>query len=327
MEGKLGRPMMPENENNPVKTKAKRFRSPPYPLLDLGKAVARANAMFEKAHHYDVGVDVLMESWKMESAEGKVWRHVAALIQYGLVSDSGTGKTRKFKITDTGRRLIQDKDPSSEKRVSALKTAFLGPMIHKELFEKYGAASGLSDSVLKTYLTIDRSEKGDSPYSSGSADEVIQTYRSSLAYAGIVDSDTVPAPEIDMEADKQNHEYDADKEQGNTVKVGDFVQWTSNGVDQFNPPRKVEFVAPDGGHVRVFGSPTGIKMSDVTVVEKPALTPPPAAVSPQPMGTNPPFTVYQVGGRLQITADVDAAGLKKLQTLLSKYEEILTLMN
>ena len=39
------------------------------------------------------------------------------------------------------------------------------------------------------------------------------------------------------------------------------------------------------------------------------------------------FTVYQVGKRLQITADVDAEGLKKLKELLTKYEEILKLLS
>jgi len=39
------------------------------------------------------------------------------------------------------------------------------------------------------------------------------------------------------------------------------------------------------------------------------------------------ISVYQVGVRLQITADIDMAGLKKLQILLIKYEDILELMN
>lgn len=324
---------MSYEENNAIKTKPKRFRSPPYPALDLGKAVARATALFEKAHHYDVGVDILMEAWKMESAEGKVWRYIAALIQFGLVSDSGTGKTRKFKITDTGRRLIQDSDPISEKRISALKTAFLGPMIYKELFEKYGAADGLSDSVLKTYLTIDRSEVGDPPYSSSAADEVIQTYRSSLAFAGMSNLGIPTYVEIDKEVDKEEPSDGGEGEQEVSIKVGDFIQWTSQGVDQFNPPRKVEFVSPEDKIARVFGSPTGIKLSEITVVEQPKASAPIAAgaqgLVEKSTGNAPttPFTVYQIGNRLQITADVDEKELETLQNILGKYAEILKMLN
>jgi hypothetical protein len=49
------------------------------------------------------------------------------------------------------------------------------------------------------------------------------------------------------------------------VKVGDYVQWTSNGVDQFKPARKVTKVEND--HVWVFGSNTAIPMEQVTVSE------------------------------------------------------------
>ena len=51
------------------------------------------------------------------------------------------------------------------------------------------------------------------------------------------------------------------------VKVGDYVQWTSGGVDQFKPPRQVLEILPDGLHARVFGSPVGLAMSELTVVE------------------------------------------------------------
>ena len=128
------------------------------------------------------------------------------------------------------------------------------------------------------------------------------------------------------------------------AKVGDYIQWTSNGADQLSIPRWVEWVSDDNEYVRVFGSPTGIPMSEVTIVTQSGDTPPPIvgvakklaeaghyqpAVSAPTASTAPAkdITVYQVNGRLQITADVDAEGLKKLQNLLAKYAEVLALMN
>jgi hypothetical protein len=111
------------------------------------------------------------------------------------------------------------------------------------------------------------------------------------------------------------------------VKVGDFIQWTSGGVEQFIAPRKVEWVSEDGSYVRVFGSQTGIAMSEIAVVQPPSTPPAPKVERLPSSGNESPFTVYQVGKRLQITADVDVDGLKKLKDLLGKYEEILNMLN
>ena len=141
-----------------VSAKTKRFRSPPYPALDLAKAIERAALLMKVAHHHAVGVQVILPAWGMDSDAGPVWRYLATLIQYGLVADSGTGKARKFQITDVARRIIQDTDPTSQKRKEALKVAALSPMIYNELWNKFSTAAGLSDAVLKVYLTIDRKE-------------------------------------------------------------------------------------------------------------------------------------------------------------------------
>ena len=42
--------------------------------------------------------------------------------------------------------------------------------------------------------------------------------------------------------------------------------------------------------------------------------------------SNADISVLQVGNRLEITANVDAAGLEKLKELLSHYEKILKLL-
>jgi len=55
---------------------------------------------------------------------------------------------------------------------------------------------------------------------------------------------------------------------GPAPEVGDYVQWTSDGVDQFNPARKVRQI--QDRHAWVDGSQTGIPISEVTVAEPPA---------------------------------------------------------
>ncbi|MDH3667069.1 MAG: hypothetical protein OEN23_09095 [Paracoccaceae bacterium] len=311
--------------------KKKRFRSPPYPAFALERAVGRTKELHKHAQHHEVGVSTLQEAWGMKSAEGQVWRTAAALIQYGLVEDSGTGKLRKFKVTDAGRRIVLDADPSSEKRKQAMKATALCPMIHQELWENYGLASGVSDSVLRTYLTVDRVEKKESPYSETAANEVIEIYRSTLDYAGLSDSDKVAS----LEGGEVDKGKTPKSEDSNTVEVqvGDFVQWASNGQDMFKVPRQVTWIADDLSCVGVFGSPSGVPMSEITVVEAPGkggMQDPNPAKEDSASGRSDrahDISAYLVGNRLQISAEVDAAGIKKLKDILDKYEEILKLLN
>jgi len=39
------------------------------------------------------------------------------------------------------------------------------------------------------------------------------------------------------------------------------------------------------------------------------------------------ISVHQVGGHLKITAEVDLAGVEKLEKILAKYKEILSMLN
>lgn len=275
--------------------KKKRFRSPPYPSFDLGRAVERVTLLDKVARHHEVGVAVLSEAWGMKSADGQVWRTAAALIQYGLVTDSGTGKTRKFKVSDSARRIVRDPNPDSEKRWAALQTAALLPMIHKTLWDRFGAASEISDSVIKAYLTLDRLDEGESPYSDSAADEVIASYRKTLEFANLVggagiqsdDEDDVNTEQHEVVDPSDTGEIDSNSGAGEAakpskvVRVGEYVQWESQGVLQFEHPKRVRWVSDDGTHLAVDGSDTGIPVDQVSVEKSPpAASPPPIQVPP-----------------------------------------------
>lgn len=315
-----------------VSEKTKRFRSPPYPAFNLEKAIDRAIELFEKANHHQVGVSVLTTAWGMESSSGKVWRTAAALLQFGILEDSGSGTARKFKLTDIGLRLAQDTNPNSEKRQEALKSAALSPMINKELWEKYGAADSLDDAVLKTHLTLDRVDEGEAPYSPSAAEDVIAMYRSSIDMAGLnkkqkaILGESKPANLVDN-ATQDDHAI--------TLKIGDYVKWTSGGVDQF-ASKEVTWISDDRDFIRVSGSTTGIPVSEVEKV-------PPLNISEtsgnlghnaSPLsrddkgseGSKPDISVYQQGDRLEIKANVDLKGIEKLEEILGHYKAVLKIM-
>jgi hypothetical protein len=117
-----------------------------------------------------------------------------------------------------------------------------------------------------------------------------------------------------------------------------MVKWTSNGVDQFDA-RKVEWVSEDGSHLRVIGSATGIPMNEVEKVEVPAAmqiqrgeperseTKSETASTADGSRKVKSVTTSVVGNRLQISADVSADEIDALKAMLTKYQEILKLLN
>ena len=104
---------------------AKRFRSPPYPAMDLSKAIERARTLYGKALHHPVPSNVLADAWKYGVKSSGLWATAAAMIQYGLLTDQGSGPSRRFTLTDDAIRIIKDADPNSEKRMEAIKRAAL----------------------------------------------------------------------------------------------------------------------------------------------------------------------------------------------------------
>lgn len=170
----------------------KRLRSPPYPSADLSKAVERAKALYGKALHHSVSASVLGEAWGYGAKSSGLFATAATLAQFGLLVGQGTGPKRRYQLTDTGMRIIRDADPASEKRLAAIKRAALAPAVYQELWETYGLASEVSDVVLRNFLTLDRLEDGKAPYGDEAASDIIQTYKATLAYAGLSESDILP---------------------------------------------------------------------------------------------------------------------------------------
>lgn len=120
-------------------------------------------------------------------------------------------------------------------------------------------------------------------------------------------------------------------EQLSRLRVGDHVQWTSDGVDQFKPARKITKI--QDRHVWVRGSQTGIPINEVTVVQPLAAIPDAkltTSAKSLPSGKNCDGNQINVlvtpQGRLQISADLDVEGLGTLRQMLEQYEQILRLL-
>jgi hypothetical protein len=258
--------------------KNRRFRSPPYPSISLPKAIERAEEIFSNAQHHSVGINALASAWQLSPQSGGVLKTAAALIHYGLVTDSGTGNGRKFQLTEAARRIVQDNDPSSEKRVKAIQGAALTPMIHREIWERFGSAEKISDSVLKNHLILDRAEEGNAPYSESAALEVIQNFREAVRFSNL----TV-------------------KDNSGTISVAKSQQ--NDGIDD-NQPNKLAETFPQ--HPAVTGRHTDSGDTAFGVLSPPTS-----------LGRETDIKVMLDGDIVRVNAVVDARGIKKLIKVLS----------
>lgn len=286
-----------------------------YPFVSLPKALDRVRALYKTANVYEVPASTAAKAWGYaEKSSGGV-QTIAALKMFGLLSDSGSGPTRKVKITETGLKIIRDPRELSPERDGLIRETALKPSIHRSVLGNFGGGLPPSDEAFKAYLIMELGMKDSA------VDDFMREFTETMALAKVGAADILMAP------DEINSGIDPETK----IKVGDHVQWTSGGVDQFKVPRKVVGLWPDGEHVQVFSSNVGIPMRELTVVDPPAVILPPKPINPPVVveassagaqGEND-FNVLQRGERLQITADVDLEGLAMLKEMLGDYESIL----
>ncbi len=297
--------------------KAKRDRSPGYPFIPLKTAIQRLTAFEEyfKRHPAPVGKAGL--AWGMAPNGSQALQTVAALKAFGLL-DSERGKDAQLTVSEDARTYLRAQQDNVKREV--LKRAALKPKQIEVHWQAWGQDRP-PDPICLDVLVL---KEG---FSQDGAIKFLKVYDETIAFVGLSEPDK-------LSVDSRSEHVDV--EQQNVpppeIKVGDYIQWTSGGIDQFKPPRKVIGIFPDGAHVQVFGSNTGVPITETTVVDPPA--PPPFP----PVGSNPPrvdansawgqgenkFNVLQTGGRLQISADVDLEGLQELKEMLVDYEAILT---
>ncbi|MGE0184098.1 MAG: hypothetical protein AB7P98_17745 [Parvularculaceae bacterium] len=252
--------------------KTKRFRSPPYPFVPLGKAVERAKELYQQAQHHPVPLHVLASAWGYALKSSGLLQTAAALKQFGLLDDQGSGDKRRFRLTNDAIRIVTDPDQLSAKRTEAIKRAALAPKVHTYLWEKFGMAgvSGSMDVALKSFLTVDRRDSGEAPYSNSAAEEVISEYKETAIYAGLANSDIISG--LGNGVPDSDNLKPPEKPGGKTfgsAKVGDLVQWEAGGELKLESAKRVRAIQKHDGVEWVFvdGSETGIPMTE-TIVEK-----------------------------------------------------------
>jgi hypothetical protein len=294
-------------------SKAKRDRSPAFPLLSLNEAVERLTAFERYFGRHPASLEKAGLAWGL-----KQFGHILAALRYfGFIEYVGESDARHVVVTDEGRNLLRTQQPSV--RQEMLRKAALRPKEFAKFWAKWGADRP-PDPVCLDELML-RNE-----FSQRGAPLFLRSYDATITFAGLMNGAKIDADSAGAETEDANELPPVPQPPRQVVKVGDYVQWTNGGQDQFPSPRRVNWVSDDGTHVRVFGSMTGISTEELTMADSPKPAQP-KSVSSAYAGDDGELSVLLRGKRLEITADVDRAGLQRLKEILTKYEEILELID
>lgn len=236
------------SEDEQEKTKGGGTRGTSYPFVSLKEAVERARVFFDHEGKNAAPVGAAIEHWGYGAKSSGGRQTVAAMLSYGLMRDEGSGEQRRVALTKMALDILLA-EPDSESRRTAIRAAGRAPKLYREILSNY--PEGLpSDTTLRHFLIA------QVDVSPSAVPLVIKNFRDTAAFAELYSSAIItPKPAAADEAKKVE------------AKVGDLIQWESNGVLQFEKPRRVRAVQQHEGADWVFveGSATGIPMLEVTV--------------------------------------------------------------
>ena len=187
-------------------SKGPRLRSPAYPGIDLEAAVKRAQEFYDREKRNPANAEIVVQHWGYKPTSGGGFVVIAALKAFGLISDSGSGKSRKIQLTELALRILLDRRPDSAERADAIKQAALMPKIHASLWNKYHG--DVSDENLRHELVFERK------FNENSVGDFIKEFRDTIKFAKLSDSDTVSLSAEDIGEDN----YMAQQEQSSENK-------------------------------------------------------------------------------------------------------------
>lgn len=247
-------------------SKKSRSRSPNHPVLSLPKAVERAQELHREYGMHAVPVATAHTKWGYKEHSGLGNQCIAALKAYGLLLAVGLAKNRKVELTERAVRIIRN----APNRRKMLREAAIDPSIHAEIMQEYSKKGIPPNEVLRNYLVW---ERPTARFNEDVVDAFIERFRETLEFAGLLSGDIIEHDGITD--DDARH-----------VKIGDFVQWTSQGVCQFFEAKRIAKIEKhtDGTEYAYFEEEGGYApMSELTTEEpsakfnllKPQSNPPP----------------------------------------------------
>ncbi len=239
--------------------KASRSRSPNHPSLSLSDAIEKMKILHDKYIRTAVPIPIACAQWGYKNPRSSGALQIQAAVKaYGLADASESGGVAKLAVSESAEHIIRN----APDRSRLLQEAALTPPIHRELWDHYNHQLP-HDDVLSGYL---KWERAGGRFTDDAVGAFITRFRESLRYAGLLAADGSAAAE-NNQANLDTSNNGTGTTAPRTVQVGLFVQWISAGVQRFPVPKKVVGIKDNWAFVE--GSPTGLAMSELEVVDAP----------------------------------------------------------
>ncbi len=173
--------------------KVKKERSPSFPFISLPKAIERLRTLHANHRFQPARVISIATSWGYALKSSGLLQTVAALKQYGLIEDAGSGGERKIQITDLGRRILQDERLGA--REAALKEAARNPRLIAEYLPHWVPVRP-SDSHCISELQLDRG------FTEIATKAFLHIFDDTVSFANLKNDDSLSSSQENAQQDK-----------------------------------------------------------------------------------------------------------------------------
>ncbi len=247
---------MPDSSTSNHAKKIARERSPSFPFIPLEMAITRLEEFERIFSRQDPPANRTYLAWEFKSDTSQAQQTLAALKAFGMVDYKGLGPKRPVALTAEARTYLRAQQETVKREI--LKGLALKPKWIAHFWDSWGDQR-VPDPIRLDALVLEHK------FNHKAAPTFLKVYDETIAFSGLAGSDKI-CPASNSEDDDKLP----------VVKVGDFVRWTSGGVDQFLSARVIS-ISEDGEWLWVEGdSKEAIPMNEVQLVTPPASgTPPP----------------------------------------------------
>lgn len=250
-------------------TKRTRHRSPNYPGFGLREAVSKIRVLYKADGLAAANKMAALKHLGYDKLHGEAGRTLSALKAFDLVSE----RDNRIKLTQNGIDIVVRPDGDAV-RQEALRKSAQHPEVYAWVLKHY-AGSGLpGDESLKAEL------KAVKKFNRRAVDGFVKDFRDTLVFSGLSANGVVDST--------QDEGDEAEESDRCAVRVGDYVQWESQGVLQFPEPLRVRALTDDGEWAFVDGSETGMPVDELTIQDAPREQPKKAPTLPLAVGDQLP---------------------------------------
>lgn len=164
--------------------KKDRTRSPSYPAFTLQEAIEKAKIFYDRENFNWAFAKVAMTHWGLSPKGSGALRTLSALLQYGLFEETGSGDTRKVRLTARAKTILLAPEGREAERAEAIKKAAVSPKLYQSLWAKHGPNLPSSNNLVYELQT-------EGTYNAAVIRDLVRDFVATIEFAKLNASDTL----------------------------------------------------------------------------------------------------------------------------------------